>query len=815
MKDVFISHSSLDKKIAEEICSCLEKEELNCWISYRARDLQPGRDYTERITEAIDSSKVFLVLLSNHSIASRQVLQEIVLANDRQRFGMRIFPVVIDAQLDKEKVHRHAGYVLAGKEFADWNEKEARTELIRQIILCLSNHMTDEVAHIKSCIPELTKVIGREKELLKISENLEKTGRVCLTGIGGIGKTALLQEFCHYEKRVNKYKTIVYLPVERCLLRTIANDSSLVIDHDGLSEKKRSLSDYEYALYKLALLENSVDKETLIILDNVEYSTDPLFDRMCSLNCDLILATRYNNSRLSGFGKVFIEELKSLECIHEVFELYYGSKLEADEYESLDRLLADIRFHTMTIILLAKQMSYFGKLPHDYRNKNQIRVERSSNLAQIMSECMNDTDIADMYAQLFDLFDASTLTFEEKKIMKTMCILPSEGIFRHLFMQLIGEEFAFAVTELEKRGWIQNNNDRSVLMLHPLVRDVVMHELEIYLEDPDISAFISCFIKLISNSWNGTYQENLKYKELALSIYFQFPNPSLTRYKDYLALSKLLWILDCMDTGLEIQNKVKMLFIDEEGHHMNSMEEAEAFLQIGFTYQGKGDYVNASSELNKAAQIYGNRYAAALAHLAQAYMMVGEKTIDEIEPLLKESLSIREQYWRGTVSEAASCHLYAKTLSQYETNLAYAIQLEKKAHGIFSRLQPEGVNVSSTAYILGWLYIQTAEDEEDLEFGIRNLEEAKRIRIKHRGDPLHSWMEDVYLKLGLAYEKYSDDDKAKEYFELLLEVRRNKYRNNPSQKQLVEVYKLLKRVYARLGDSEGEKKCKKYLKYYA
>ena len=191
-----------------------------------------------------------------------------------------------------------------------------------------------------------------------------------------------------------------------------------------------------------------------------------------------------------------------------------------------------------------------------------------------------------------------------------------------------------------------------------------------------------------------------------------------------------------------------------------------------------------------------------------------EKTLEEIEPLLAESLKIREKYWPGTISEAASCHLYAKTLSNYENKLDYAIQLEKRAYSIFTKLQPGGVNVSSAAYILGWLYVQTAEDDEDIEFGIKNLEEAKNIRMKYRGDPLHSWMEDIYLKLGLAYEKFKNDQKAKEYFELLLKVRTNKFKDNPSQRQLIEVYELLKKVYSRLGDNENMKKCKKYLRYY-
>lgn len=342
-----------------------------------------------------------------------------------------------------------------------------------------------------------------------------------------------------------------------------------------------------------------------------------------------------------------------------------------------------------------------------------------------------------------------------------------------------------------------------------------MHELDIYIEDPDIQNFTDNFIKSISNAYDRTYQENVKYKELALSIYFQFAQPTVANYKNYLVLSKFLWVLNCMDISLEIQNKVKMLFVDAKGTSSNTAEEAEAFMQIGFTYQVKGDYNAAEKELEQATKIYGNKFAASLSHLAQAKMSTGENKLEEVEPLLKQSLKIREQYWPGTISEAVSCHLYAKTLSSYGVNLDYAITLEKRAYKLFSKLQPGGVTVSSAAYILGWLYVQTAEDLDDIEYGIANLEEAKTIRLEYRGDPLHPWMDDIYLKLGLAYEKYNDYNRAKDYYEMLLKVRCNKYNNNQTHKEIIAVYKSLQNVYASLGDVEGEKKCRKHIRYYS
>ena len=76
-------------------------------------------------------------------------------------------------------------------------------------------------------------------------------------------------------------------------------------------------------------------------------------------------------------------------------------------------------------------------------------------------------------------------------------------------------------------------------------------------------------------------------------------------------------------------------------------------------------------------------------------------------------------------------------------------------------------------------------------------------------------MEDIYLKLALSYKKIKDYEKQKEYLELLLQVRQNKYKDNPSQKELIETYELLQEVYKQIGDLDREKSCKKYLRYYS
>ena len=79
-RDVFISHSAQDKKVAETICAALEDSGIRCWVA--PRDVRPGHSFPGEITRAIQQSKVMLMIFSRHSNSSEQVLREVQLAVD-------------------------------------------------------------------------------------------------------------------------------------------------------------------------------------------------------------------------------------------------------------------------------------------------------------------------------------------------------------------------------------------------------------------------------------------------------------------------------------------------------------------------------------------------------------------------------------------------------------------------------------------------------------------------------------------------------------------------------------------------------------
>ena len=80
-EDIFISYSSKDVAIAKQIKSILESppRSVSCWMASDAT-ITSGDDFRVRIVEAIRRSKVFLIILSESSMASDWCSQELSFA---------------------------------------------------------------------------------------------------------------------------------------------------------------------------------------------------------------------------------------------------------------------------------------------------------------------------------------------------------------------------------------------------------------------------------------------------------------------------------------------------------------------------------------------------------------------------------------------------------------------------------------------------------------------------------------------------------------------------------------------------------------
>src|SRR5579871_703832 len=89
--DVFISHSSHDKAVADAMVAALEGRGIRCWIA--PRDILPGREWADAILAGIHACRVMVLVLSAQANQSSQVPREVERAVHRH---MAIVPFRIE-----------------------------------------------------------------------------------------------------------------------------------------------------------------------------------------------------------------------------------------------------------------------------------------------------------------------------------------------------------------------------------------------------------------------------------------------------------------------------------------------------------------------------------------------------------------------------------------------------------------------------------------------------------------------------------------------------------------------------------------------
>ena len=89
--EVFISHSSRDRKIALTLCHALEERGLACWIS--SRDIGPGDNFQEAIVRALRGARAMVLVFTSNANSSDEIKKEMALASQNH---LAVIPVRVE-----------------------------------------------------------------------------------------------------------------------------------------------------------------------------------------------------------------------------------------------------------------------------------------------------------------------------------------------------------------------------------------------------------------------------------------------------------------------------------------------------------------------------------------------------------------------------------------------------------------------------------------------------------------------------------------------------------------------------------------------
>jgi type II secretory pathway pseudopilin PulG len=104
--DVFVSYSSKDKAVADAVCAELEQNRVRCWIA--PRDINAGSEWGESIVDAINSSRVMVLVFSSSANESPQIRREVERAINK---GVIVVPLRIEDVLPTKSLEYFIGAV--------------------------------------------------------------------------------------------------------------------------------------------------------------------------------------------------------------------------------------------------------------------------------------------------------------------------------------------------------------------------------------------------------------------------------------------------------------------------------------------------------------------------------------------------------------------------------------------------------------------------------------------------------------------------------------------------------------------------------
>ena len=347
---------------------------------------------------------------------------------------------------------------------------------------------------IISSIPVLSShFIGRENEIKRIKDCIEEKRIVVLSGVGGIGKSAIARYYAW--KYRETYDNIVYLKYSFDIVTTI-KDAEFISDF----EQKNGETDKHYCDRKINKLIELITGNSLIVIDNINIELEEadhkeIWKKLLSLTCDYLITSRCNQEQFShsqiNISEMDIRELNSL------FDYYCPYEEEQKEY--VDRIITAVSGHTLAIELIAKQAKSGKKRP-----KEMFEMLKNQGILGLGNEIVKwDLNKGTVSDHIRGMFSLSNISESQEIILFLMSLMPMTGVSEETFSTFYDVDVHSDIRYLIDNGWISETySDKDLLTLHPVISDIVFEKM---LKDNKTASEVYAFAE---SSMASTYIES-------------------------------------------------------------------------------------------------------------------------------------------------------------------------------------------------------------------------------------------------------------------------------------------------------------------
>lgn len=356
--DVFISYSSKDKVVADAICAYLEEKKIRCW--YAERDIPAGADWAESIIEALGNAKVFVLVFTDFSNSSKQVLREV---NNAVSNGLPIIPF----RLTSNEPSGGMKYYLSTVHWLDAMDSELEKSIVelRTVVEAILLSGEDNVDYNSS---KVRPYMAETKTESWYKQRLKKVIIASVVSLAMIATAAFFipwSSITGKQDNIQKYETVT--PVVAPLDLTSIDDSESITSsgsycvYDG--EKIFYRSNDDMTLYSAmpdgSNAEKLTEEPVRSIIDNGEY-----IYFIKAGNETSICRLNKNDRTIEDIYTGFPEEIKISEGRIYYLDTTDGRRLYSMTVDGLDRK-CESRIKSMSNYVVSGRVLFFANPDDD------------------------------------------------------------------------------------------------------------------------------------------------------------------------------------------------------------------------------------------------------------------------------------------------------------------------------------------------------------------------------------------------------------------------------------------------------------------
>ncbi len=525
-------------------------------------------------------------------------------------------------------------------------------------------------------IPDQGVFIGREKELKTIETLLRNGSRIVLiSGMGGIGKTALLGSYG--ARHAAEYDQVLYLSAQPDLKSVVLDDTELVVS--GMRwDQRRYRSRKAYFREKLdAVGRLAQNRKLLLMLDDVGAFNRQEMEWMLGIHADILMTSRLTETSFEGLPPPVRPAMIRLDALR-------------DEQE-LDELA----------IQLKPDMS-----PADWESYRKYRTETDCHTLALKLWLTRDGTGDGYTGNIEDIILRNEASgYPRKQALMAMALLPAAGTSLE-WLKKTGDFLADAFRGLIGCSLVQRKaqeNGPDLISLHPLIAEIVNKQLR-----PDMKKcrrFLENVAADVGNAWNEPRQVNMTKDAAILSILKNLPDFDAGMTDILNPLITFLWVEGYFSQAekyaLKLFRKVKQ--VCGEPHELTG----ETALKMAAVYHN-------SMQFRKAEEWYLRGYRN-----------------------LKESSFQDERYHILMAAASNKCFRLHYAHGDMDKAVPFLLEAEKESEEAV-REGGSAESILERTYIyrkLALVYLKTGERGKADQYLFRMQEGMKRYFKEHGVDP--------------------------------------------------------------------------------